>query len=458
MSALENSPTPPPAAERGGASFWPFLIALSLVAGLAELAFIIVNISALPVYLEFGLNLPNLVGVALGAFYLAEAAGNPIMGSLGDKWGRRRVMVMGALISVTTCLATAATAFFKAHPASPHGLGSGFLLVAGLILLFRICDGFGAAMLWPAVFASIGDRIDEKRQAQAMGVLNITYLVGIAIGPFVGGAVNESFGARFLASDPRRYAPSFVVAAACFGAAALIAFFVAPRRAVKPLVQTPVGVAAESEITASGHEPVALDAVRKALRDVPMLMLLGFLIFAAVGLIGPYVKPFFMKRYELDELEFGKLLLFPALIIAAVSVPLGKLSDVWGKTNSIHVGMGLCALALWGILFSASGDVPGAQWHVVALGSLLGIGFMMAFPAYMAYLAELSEKSARGGMIGAVRMAQGVGALVGAALSSPLYTLDEKHLTLFGASGALLVIGFILSIVFVREKPKAAEA
>ena len=38
---------------------WPFLLGLSAVAGLAELAFIIVNVSALPVYLEFGLGLPR---------------------------------------------------------------------------------------------------------------------------------------------------------------------------------------------------------------------------------------------------------------------------------------------------------------------------------------------------------------------------------------------------------------
>jgi DHA1 family multidrug resistance protein-like MFS transporter len=207
---------------------------------------------------------------------------------------------------------------------------------------------------------------------------------------------------------------------------------------------------------AAAHDPdehapaFSLDAIRKAMRTVPMLMVLGFITFLGIGLIAPYVKLFAMKRFEISESTFGTLLLYPALLIAALAVPLGRLSDVWGKSRSIRAGMGMCALSLWAILLIRS------EWVVVVLGSLLGIGFVLAFPAYMAYISDQSGPRERGGMIGAVRMAQGVGALLGAALSAPLYKLDPEHLILFCTAAGLLTLGFVLSLLTIRERAQPA--
>lgn len=422
---------------------WPFLLALAGVAGLAELAFIMVNVSALPVYLEFGLGLPKLVGFSLGSFYLAEALGNSPMGALGDRLGRRRLMVAGALLSVCTCLATA---FIRV----PSGGGPLAWLAIGGLLTLRLLDGIGAAALWPALFASVSDRVDEKRQAQAMSILNITYLLGIAFAPFVGGLVNDTWGQGLSERDPARYTPSFFVAAACFAAAALLAYFVAPRRSEHPH-DAPHDhrqeVLGEEGPAAAHTSTFSLDAVRRAFQTVPMLMLLGFLTFLGIGLIAPYAKLFAMKRYVISESTFGTLLLYPALLIAAVAVPLGRLTDRWGKARSIRGGMGVCALSLWFILFIKS------EWAVVVLGSLLGIGFVLAFPAYMAYIADQSGPRERGGMIGAVRMAQGIGAMLGTYISPILYKLDEEHLILFCVAAAFLTLAFGLSLLYIRERP-----
>jgi MFS family permease len=440
-------------------SFWPFLIALSFVVALAELAFIIVNVSSLPVYLEFGLRQPGWVGLGMGAFYAAEAAGNPLMGGLSDRYGRRRMMVLGALISMTTCLATAGLGYvdagMRARGVAMEGATLFGLMAA--ILVLRVLDGFAAAMLWPAVFASVGDRVDEKSQGLAMSALNITYMAGIAVGPFIGGFSNDILGSGLGKDDARRYVPSFVVGAACFLLAAVIAFIVAPRRVVHPLPeqQRHAEEAHEEtvgEIAQAAHPPVGLETLKVAWRKVPILMGIGFLVFCGVGLIGPHAKPYFMDRFGLSESGFGTLLLWPAVVVGIAAAPLGKLTDRWGKTRSIHLGMGVCAASLWPILFLTQ------ESAVVILGSLLGIGFVLAFPAYMAYLNDISRPEERGGLIGAIRMAQGIGAGAGALLASPLYTRDEKHMTLFCTAGALLTLSFLLSLFFVRERPKAAAA
>jgi DHA1 family multidrug resistance protein-like MFS transporter len=380
---------------------------------------------------------------------MAEALGNSPMGTLSDRVGRRRMMVLGASISVFTSLATG---FLRVPPGV-----LGYVAI-GTLLLLRLMDGLGAAMLWPAVFATVGDRVEPSRQAQAMSVLNITYLIGIALGPMVGGLANETLGARYAVSDPRHYMPSFFVAAACFAVTAVVAYLVAPTRAehkTRPRETAPeiaAGLPRDTdEGDDEGHGKASLAALKKALRDVPLLMLLGFLIFFGVGLIGPYAKTFIMDRFGIGEFEFARLLIWPALVIGAASLPIGRLADHWGKSRAIHVGLAICAAALWTLMFMQH------EWSVVLVGSLLGIGFIMAFPAYMAYLADLTGPEDRAGMIGAVRMAQGIGALLGAAVSSVLYTVDSRHFTVFITASILVTLGWLVSLFSIhpRRRPPA---
>jgi MFS family permease len=62
----------------------------------------------------------------------------------------------------------------------------------------------------------------------------------------------------------------------------------------------------------------------------------------------------------------------------------------------------------------------------------------------------MAPETERGGMIGAVRMAQGVGAMLGSVLSSPLYTADSQHHTIFYLASGILTLGFVLSLVVVK--------
>lgn len=408
---------------------WLFLIVLSAVAGLAELGFVIVNISSLPMLLEQGLGLASLPGIAMAIFYTAEAAGNSPMGAMADRVGRRRMMLLGALLSVVTSLSTAFI------PLKDVGNG----VAIPLLLVMRALDGIGASMLWPSVFASIGDRCAPERQARAMTVLNTTYLAGIAIGPYCAGLVNDQFGAKFTLAQPEHYNPSFYLAGGCFLLAAVFGYMVAPGKA-------------ETHQRPAGHEAgsaFSVDALKRTWKRIPMVMLLGFVIFLAVGLIGPYVKTYFISRFHLSESTFGKVLLVPAMLIGAVSIPIGHLTDRWGKTKSIQLGMLLCTSSLWLIFYVQS------QLLVVALGSLLGVGFVMAFPAYMAYLSDLADDHERGGLIGSVRLVQGIGAFLGAGGASLLHGLSGGSQVVFYVSGTLLAIGTIISRLTLREVKRA---
>lgn len=424
---------------------WGFLIVLAAVAGLAELAYAIVGVSELSVYLDRGLGLGTIVGASFGAFYLSEAVLNSPMGTLADRLGRRRLMVLGPLASVVTCVGLALLPV-------PHGR-AGEIGTSAMVLFLRILDGAGAAALWPAVFASVGDRIEEKRRATAMSALNITYMLGIALGPLVGGYANELLGGRFSENEKGRYTPSLYMAALLFLVTAVVAYFIAPRRTV-PGRETPAAGTTSASASADPHAGGAfsLAAAKNAMRRFPYLMLLAFVTFLAMGLIIPYVKLFALQRFEISETGFAKLLLYPALVIAALAVPVGRLADVWGKVRSIRAGMGVCAAALWLIITLDN------AWAVAIAGVLLGLGFVLAFPAYMAFLSDLTGPEERGGTLGAVRTAQGVGALIGTVCSSLLFEKVAEQAPFYVAAG-LLSLAFILSLAYIREpEPGQSEA
>jgi MFS family permease len=409
---------------------WLFLLALCAVSALAELGFVIINIAALPFFLV-SLKLHSLVALALAPYYLVEALGNSPMGALADRFGRRRLMVAGTCISIVTCLATSQ---IRAPQTSAAVIG-----VTVLVLVLRALDGLGAAMLWPNVYAAVADRVAPERQAQANTLITVSYMGAIVIGQWAGSWFNDHFGGRYALNQPERYVPSFLFAAGCFAATAVLAYFIAPRR--NPTAQ-------DSDTT--DHPPISVAILLRAFRTAPWLLGLIAMIFVAIGLIGTQAAPYLMDRFGFKTQEsFARLLLAPAVVIGVLATPLGRLADQWGKPRAIRLGTALCALGLWGLLYAPHENL------IMVFGAVLGCGFILAFPAYMAYVADLAPENEKGTMIGSVRMAQGMGAGVGALLSYILLALGASVHSLFFLASGILTLGFVLSLTVVQDRKRA---
>src|SRR5829696_7619884 len=109
------------------------------------------------------------------------------MGTLGDRIGRRRLLLIG---SAAFALASAAAAYAS----------SAAMLIAARGLL-----GIAGATVMPSTLALISNMFRDPRQrGAAIGAWLSTFTVGIAIGPVVGGALLEWFwwGSVFLLGVP----------------------------------------------------------------------------------------------------------------------------------------------------------------------------------------------------------------------------------------------------------------
>jgi len=95
----------------------------------------------------------------------------------------------------------------------------------------------------------------------------------------------------------------------------------------------------------------------------------------------------------------------------------------------------------------------------------LGIGFLIAMPAWLALVSDLTSSANRGQVLGAVGMAQGFGAILGAVAAGYLYDGFPRipgidpHVAPFALSAAMLTAAAALTFVLLeREKPVSDNA
>jgi DHA2 family multidrug resistance protein-like MFS transporter len=109
------------------------------------------------------------------------------MGSLGDRIGRKRILLLGAT-------AFGAISILNAYAATPE-----------LLILARALLGVAGATLMPATLALIRNIFhDPRERSVAVGIWGATASAGTAIGPIVGGFLLEHFwwGSVFLINLP----------------------------------------------------------------------------------------------------------------------------------------------------------------------------------------------------------------------------------------------------------------
>jgi EmrB/QacA subfamily drug resistance transporter len=159
----------------------------------------IVNVALPTLVRDLGADVSQLQWV-VDAYTLVFAGLLLLAGTLGDRFGRRRSLVVGLVVFGASSTAA--------------GLAGG---VDGLIAA-RAVMGAGAACIMPATL-SLLSRVftDERERTTAIGIWAATAGVGVALGPIVGGFLLDHFwwGSVFIVNVP-------IVIAAIVGALVLV--------------------------------------------------------------------------------------------------------------------------------------------------------------------------------------------------------------------------------------------
>ncbi|MBM2831477.1 MAG: putative arabinose efflux permease, family, partial [Dehalococcoidia bacterium] len=290
---------------------------LCIMGGLAIFSSTMAKNPVLPLFIR-SLGVPvSTVGFIAAASTVVGVLVSLPAGILSDTIGRRRVMLMAAIVF--------ATAPFL------------YLLVTlpWQLVLVRVYHGLATAILGPVAMAAVADTFDKGR-GERMAWYSSATMIGRFVAPFVGGALifGEDFHWVYIAD----------------GVAGLLALLA--------VIRLPLATRA----TASGGEALRRERGRMGREIAFILRNAGILAtsgveaaqYFAFGCLETFLPIYLNEQLGLPPFKIG--LLFTLQILAAtLSKPLmGRLSDRYGRVPLIAAGLALSGAATAIMLYSAN--------------------------------------------------------------------------------------------------------
>jgi len=412
----------------------------------------------------------------VNAYLLPLSALLLLGGALGDRFGRRRILVFGVVLFALASAACAVT--------------------PGLQGLFaaRGVQGLAAALLLPSSLAILGAAFEGEARSRAVGLWAAASAITGALGPVLGGWLIDTVGWRaiFLINLPLA---AVAVALTLFaldhdppapeddrldlaGAAAITAALIGLTWALTQVAGARgwSGIAIMA-LAAGGGCGVAFIAIEKRLGDRAMaplalfgsapLVALNTLTFLLYGVVAGYMLllPYLLITQGGYAATAAGAALLPFPIIVAIGSPLtGLLASRIGARPPLIVGAvlvaGGCLLATLAPVHASAG--PGGYWTSV-LPSVAILALGMAFVAAPLTSAVLGSVDARhtgsaSGMNSALAQLGGVVviAMIGGVLArnGPSLARAFDWACVAGAITALVAGG----IIVVLLKPSQASA
>lgn len=403
---LMSRPTEPRLGLRENAAQFGLLVAVNALVG----GMIGQERTILPLLAEedFGLTGFTVTLTFIIAFGLVKAGTNFFAGTLGDRYGRKPVLVAGWLIGVPIPLLIIWAPSW------------GWIVAANVLL------GINQGLTWSTTVIMKIDLVGPSRRGLAMGLNEAAGYGAVAITALATGAIADSFGLR-----PEPFLLGLSFAALGLGLSTIAV------RETRHFVDIERRTATQPDVTLSTKEVFALTSWRD--RNLSSCSQAGLVNNLNDGL----AWGLFPLLFAAAGLSVARIGIIAALYPAAWGVcqlVTGPLSDRIGRKPLIAGGMVLQAVALAFIALVGSF----AWWVVGAI--VLGIGTAMVYPTLLAAIGDVANPSWRARSVGVYRLWRDGGFAIGALIAGLLAdvasieaaTLAVAGLT--GASGLLVAV------------------
>lgn len=349
---------------------------------------------------------PILVGTLFAAPAATRALLNTPFGHLSDRTNRRLWIATGMTLGGLSVVAL--------------GVADGVLF----LLVLRAIDGFSAAMRTPASNAYVGDIVEQDSRASAFSAYGTASMLGVAVGPFVGGVL-ASVGGLAL--------PFLVLGTGTvLGGALLFAFL--------PRVRSEPDEPADASGWSMSGDMVGL------LASLPILAFLlhSFVAAIGVGAFHPFLSTLFARTLEVGPSYTG--LVYSMFGVALVlSMPLGgTIADRVGRKNTLVTGTLLWGGVAFGLSQTDTAVLP------FALVFLAGVGSGLLGPAWNALVYEIAPEGREATLSGVDGSVHSAGNALGPVIGGGVLGYTTAPLLYFGL-GVLWVLNTSVLILLVPE-------
>jgi multidrug resistance protein len=350
---------------------------------------------------------PQVIGMIIASYSIAQLVSAPLWGRVSDRYGRRPALLIG--------LSASGVAFVV----------FGFANSVWLLFLSRIVQGAGGGTTG-VTQAYVADTVPPEDRARSLGWLSAGTNLGTMLGPVIG-----SFAAHWGQSAPGVLAASLCIANVIF------AWQWLPES--RMLTDNP-----------SARRKPVWHAVWTVLRhpkgSVQRLTLIYASAMLAFSAMTSVLALYLAAEFGVTEKNIGFVFLYVGIFSVVMrSALIGPIVDRIGETWSMRAGAASLIVGLAGYPLARS------VWMLAAVIPLVPIGTALLFPATTALMSRASEKSELGMTMGTAQTYAGISRVVAPILSTTLFQ-RINHSAPFFFSAA--IVGFVSLLAFrIQHSP-----
>jgi len=307
-------------------------------------------------------------GIAYGATFLSAAFTAPLWGRIGDRYGRKLMLIRASL--------------GMAIAMSLIGMAENIYQLVGLRLLAGLLGGYasGATIL-------VAVQTPKARSGWALGMLSSGIMAGNLAGPLIGGVLPPLVGIR----------NTFFLAGAMIFLTFLATVFLMkeaprPKRAAGAVKPAPVQ---------------AWSAIPDKKPVMTMFVVASLMMFSIMS-IEPIITVYLIQLHTKNvTLMAGVVMSATALASMLSASRIGKLADRIGHWKVVMVCLAVAALLLIPQAFVTN------EWELVVLRFLMGIALGGMLPGVAAIIRHSVPDKVAGTMLGYSTSSQYVGQVLG---------------------------------------------
>jgi MFS family permease len=338
---------------------------------------------------------PEVSGVIVAVSTTTGLITSPLIGTLSDLYGRRRLLIAG-------------TALFAFMPFVYL-----FIRTPSQLILVRLVHGFSTAIYGPVVAAIVAD-IFQQRRAEYMGWYRSVRTASYLVGPLLGGLV--------------LFYADFRLAWVSVGALGLLAFL--PAMAL-PRTREPTADAQNWSTTWAFLRQHLLEAFKS-----PILLAIGAV--EAVLYLGLRANKAFLPLYAVsigvNPAQIGVLFSIQVAATLLTQPVGGHLADRLGRKPVVLVGLVMVGVALPLMVTTRDFSV------LVLLSIALGLGEAAVMPCIITLGTELSDRGNYGATLGMLDAMDNVGKALGPIVAGLLLGLSSYVISFTIIAGILVAV------------------
>jgi MFS family permease len=398
---------------------------------------------------EFGIESNALIVSFIASFGAVKAVLNLFAGNMSDRWGRKRMLVLGWLF----------------------GLPVPFILLFApdwnWIIFANVLLGINQGLAWSMTVNMKIDLVGRKRRGLALGLNEFAGYVSVALVGFVTGYLAATFGLK-------PYPFYIGIAFALLGL--LISFFVVKDTRKFTLLEIKeqeqeeekknnqdatikTTITAKSNLSSSTNDDVANPSFmqvflitswkNRSLLSVSQAGLVNNLVFGVTW--GLFTIYFASIGFGVSDIAFLKAL-HPG-IWGALQLVTGTLSDKVGRKILIYPGMIVQGIGVWIVLLSANSFIG-----IIVGMSFLGIGTALVYPTLLAAISDVAFPKWRATSLGVYRFWRDLGFVFGAIGVGFIADLSSNSIAIQLVAWIAIASGIFVLLIMKKARKQSRDS